>query len=67
MATFVPVAVSFLVGTTVGVYVAQNYNVPNVEWWIKEGFNSVRKLNPPPKKQPVEETEPQPEPQPQSQ
>lgn len=44
MTRFTPIAISFLVGTTVGVYVAQNYRVPDVRWWLRQGWLTVRRL-----------------------
>ncbi|KAJ7561304.1 hypothetical protein O6H91_03G023000 [Diphasiastrum complanatum] len=35
---------SFTLGTLVGVYVAQNYNVPNVQKMVSMGMVMVRQL-----------------------
>ncbi|XP_075959249.1 SLC35A4 upstream open reading frame protein-like [Anarhichas minor] len=32
-----------LLGTITGIYSAQNYQVPNIEWTVKEYMNSIRK------------------------
>jgi len=44
MGGFFPVLFSFAVGTGVGVYVAQNYRVPNVQWWLQQTTDIVRRM-----------------------
>lgn len=34
--SFATVTVSFTVGACAGMYVAQEYNVPSVRWWLQE-------------------------------
>lgn len=41
---FFPVLFSFTIGTGVGVYVAQNYHVPNVQWWLQQTADIIRRM-----------------------
>mmetsp|Transcript_43346 Transcript_43346/g.169668 ORF Transcript_43346/g.169668 Transcript_43346/m.169668 type:complete len:86 (-) Transcript_43346:688-945(-) len=45
MTTFFPIAFSFFVGAAFGIYLAQNYKVPNVKWWLDEGISSVKRFH----------------------
>jgi len=38
------VALGFMVGIVTGVYVSQNYRIPDVRWWMVELFRTTRRM-----------------------